>query len=94
MTQLNNVIFNDMKAEEFLESRKKDHYFSHDIIEEEGEYISIEDAQEYAELYHQEQVKNNVVLADVSNPIDDEIGEQLNEFSKITGTKEPKKNRF
>ena len=51
---------------------------------------AIERSENYIE-HLREYFKNSVVLADVSNPIDDEIGKQLNEFAKKVGAKDPKK---
>ena len=58
-----------MNSKEFLEENTVSYWESHQFenaLTEDGEYIDIYDAIEYAKMYHEEQVKNSVVLADVS----------------------------
>lgn len=38
--------------QEFLESKTHRHYFSHETIQEEGEYVDVNDVIEYAKRYH------------------------------------------
>jgi hypothetical protein len=60
-----------------------------------NEHYELDEVIEKLEKFKEiNQVKNPVVLADVGEPIDTEIAEKLNDFSKIAGTKEPKNNRF
>jgi hypothetical protein len=47
--------------------------------------------------FSQQRLMSKLHLVDVSDsqkPLDEEISSALNDFSKIQGTKEPKKNRF
>ena len=72
------------KASEFLREKSRDHYFSHDTIDEEGVYVTDDDAHEYAKLFHldelfefQELIKERTVIFDY----DKEDGY----FIKVTG---------
>jgi len=55
--------------------------------------ITVETAIKCMEQYAEQQVKK-LNIDDVSKPLDGELQEALNEFSKTQGTKEPKKKRF
>jgi len=46
-----------MKSDKFLKENTLQHFFSHETIVEEGEYITTDNAYEYAKLYHDEQQK-------------------------------------
>ena len=57
-----------MKAEDFFKNKTVSYWDSHQFdnaLTEEGEYMEIDDVKEYAKLYHQEQIKNNVDLDNV-----------------------------
>ncbi len=59
----------EIKAEDFLKNKTVSYWDSHQFdnaLTEEGEYMDIDDVKEYAKLYHQEQIKNNVDLASVT----------------------------
>jgi len=83
-----------MKTMTVEQIAKKYVYGVHDALTDQQEIKDmVTDIETYAKEYHQVKLKL-LGIADVSNPIDDEIGEQLNEFSKIAGTKQPKKDSF